>query len=176
MRLAEEALKTFQASYDATFHRGWRRKLGLLTEQEGDLQLIGDLLKVMARNQADFTLTFRGLTGEIEGPAGESDIRRLFADPKEFDDWAVRWRPRLAEEPTLPAERRQVMLSTNQKHIPRNHRIEEVITAAVEGADFRPFEELLEVIVKPFDEQPELSGYALPPQENERVLQTFCGT
>lgn len=176
VRLAEEALKTFQASYDATFHRGWRRKLGLLTEQEGDLQLIGDLLKVMARNQADFTLTFRGLAGEIEGPASESDVRRLFADPKEFDDWAARWRPRLAEESTLPAERRQVMLSTNPKYIPRNHRIEEAIKAAVEGADFRPFEELLEVIVKPFDEQPERSGYALPPQENERVLQTFCGT
>ncbi|WP_157016821.1 protein adenylyltransferase SelO [Mesorhizobium xinjiangense] len=176
VRLAEEALKTFQAAYDVAFHRGWRRKLGLFAEQEGDLQLIGDLLKAMAGNRADFTLTFRRLAAEIEGPAGDSGVGRLFADPKEFDEWAVRWRRRLAEESKLPAERRQVMLSTNPKYIPRNHRIEAVIKAAVEDADFRPFEELLDVVVRPFDEQPERSDYALPPREDERVLQTFCGT
>ena len=176
MRFAEEALKRFQATHDETFHRGWRRKLGLLAEQEGDLQLIGDLLRVMARNRADFTLTFRGLAREIAGPARDSGVRRLFADPKEFDDWATRWRLRLAEESASPAERRQVMLSTNPRYIPRNHRVEAVIKAAVEDADFRPFEELLDVVIRPFDEQPERSDYALPPQEDERVLQTFCGT
>lgn len=153
-----------------------RRKLGLVAEQEGDLQLIGDLLSIMAHNRADFTLTFLTLAEETAGPAGDGGVRCLFADPKEFDDWASRWRVRLAEEPTLPAERRQVMLSTNPRYIPRNHRVEAVIEAAVEDADFRPFEELLEVIVKPFDEQPNRSEYALPPQESERVLRTFCGT
>lgn len=176
VRFAKDALKRYQATYDETFNRGWRRKLGLHTEQEGDLQLIGDLLKVMARNQADFTLAFRGLVGEIDGPAGDSGVCRLFTDPKEFDEWATRWRLRLEKEATRPAERRQAMLSANPKYIPRNHHIEAVIEAAVNDDNFRPFAELLDVVVRPFDEQPERSDYALPPREDERVFQTFCGT
>jgi uncharacterized protein YdiU (UPF0061 family) len=176
VRMAEGALKTFQPAYDATFHHGWRLKLGLLADQDGDLQLVSDLLAIMASNQADFTLTFRGLADEIDGSAGEDSVGRLFAEPKEFQDWAEGWRQRLAQEPTQTAERRKVMLSTNPKYIPRNHRVEAVIKAAVEGGDFRPFEELLEVIIRPFDEQPERAAYALPPQQHERVLQTFCGT
>ena len=64
----------------------------------------------------------------------------------------------------------------NPRYIPRNHRIEAVITAAVERDDFAPFEELLSVLSRPFDDQPERDEYASPPQPEERVLRTFCGT
>lgn len=174
IRKAEGALKAFQAAYEATLHRGLRRKLGLLAEEQGDLVLVSDLLERMARNRADFTLTFRGLADEFD-KHGEGETRLLFTDPTSFDDWAERWRQRLARESDHHASR-QAMLSTNPKYIPRNHRIEAVIAAAVEAADFRPFEELLKVVGKPFDEQPDSSHYALPPEAHERVLQTFCGT
>ncbi|RVA62321.1 hypothetical protein EN916_37100, partial [Mesorhizobium sp. M7A.F.Ca.CA.001.11.2.1] len=59
--------------------------------------------------------------------------------------------------------------------IPRNHRIEAMIQAAL-GGDFTPFEEILRVISRPFDEQPEMERYADPPRPDERVLKTFCGT
>jgi uncharacterized protein YdiU (UPF0061 family) len=68
------------------------------------------------------------------------------------------------------------MRAVNPAYIPRNHRVEAMIDAAVERGDFGPFEELLAVLSKPFDEQPERARYAEPPAPHERVLQTFCGT
>ncbi len=68
------------------------------------------------------------------------------------------------------------MRATNPKYIPRNHRVEQMIQAAVEREDFAPFEELLAVVTRPFDEQPEHEAYTQPPKDEERVLRTFCGT
>jgi uncharacterized protein YdiU (UPF0061 family) len=68
------------------------------------------------------------------------------------------------------------MLSANPKYIPRNHLVEAAIQAAVEKEDFGPFHELCEVTSRPFDEQAGRESYTLPPQPEERVLQTFCGT
>ncbi|MEO9339767.1 protein adenylyltransferase SelO [Mesorhizobium sp. SB112] len=168
VRIAERSLKKFQSLYEANFHRGLRRKLGLFSEEEGDIALIADLFEIMARNRADYTLTFRGL-------ADKDDTRLLFADPESFDDWHARWQQRFARETDHGASR-QVMLSTNPKYIPRNHRVEAVIKAAVEASDFRLFEELLTVVGSPFEEQPDMARYSLPPEGYERVLQTFCGT
>jgi uncharacterized protein YdiU (UPF0061 family) len=171
---AEGALKAFQPAYQAAFHGGLRSKVGLLSKQEGDIELIGGLFSLMAANRADFTLTFRGLAGEIGGQAGKGATRDQFIDPTAFDDWAGRWRSRIAREDENSS--RQAMLSANPKYIPRNHRVEAVIKAAVEQQDFGPFEEMLAVTGKPFDERPDMAIYALPPEEDERVLQTFCGT
>jgi uncharacterized protein YdiU (UPF0061 family) len=68
------------------------------------------------------------------------------------------------------------MRAANPAYIPRNHRVEAMIRAAVDRNDFAPFEELLAVLAKPFEDQPEFAHYAEPPQKHERVLQTFCGT
>ena len=68
------------------------------------------------------------------------------------------------------------MRRVNPAYIPRNHRIEAVIRAAVDRNDFTPFEEILTVLANPFEEQAEFARYAEPPQPHERVLETFCGT
>jgi uncharacterized protein YdiU (UPF0061 family) len=173
---AREALEKFAPTFHSAYHAGLRRKLGLTTEQEGDAELGRDLLEVMAANRADFTLTFRRLSDEAAGSESIPPVQALFADPSAFDQWMVRWRQRLAQEPTEAAGRRDAMRSVNPAYIPRNHRIEAVIRAAVEREDFAPFEELLTVLSKPFEDQPEYAPYSEPPKEHERVLQTFCGT
>jgi uncharacterized protein YdiU (UPF0061 family) len=68
------------------------------------------------------------------------------------------------------------MRRVNPKYIPRNHRVEQALDAAVQRADWAPFERLLTVLAAPFDEQPENEIYALPPSPEEVVQQTFCGT
>lgn len=163
----------FQAYYEAAFHEGIRHKVGLFSEQPGDLDLAAELLDLMARNSADFTLTFRDLAGEVDGPGA---VRNHFIDPAAFDGWARRWRERLAREPEHSDDRAARMRAVNPKYIARNHRVEAAIVAATDSGDFEPFEKLLAVLAHPYDEQPEMKEYALPPANEERVLQTFCGT
>jgi len=174
---AENTLRGFQAYYEKPFHAGLRRKLGLLSERNGDLALATDLFDLMAKNGADFTLTFRGLSDELE-PANESygSTRALFADPTAFDAWIERWRERLLAEPEHNSKRLLAMQSANPKYIPRNHQVEAAIAAATERSDFSLFEDLLSVLKRPFEDQPENARYAAAPREEERVLQTFCGT
>jgi uncharacterized protein YdiU (UPF0061 family) len=130
----------------------------------------------MAKNQADFTLTFRRLSDAASDPEGDGAVRQLFADRSAFDEWVARWRQRISEEPQQPAARQAAMRAVNPAFIPRNHRVEAVIDAAVNRDDFAPFEELLAVLSKPYQDQAEFAAYAEPPEPHQRVLQTFCGT
>lgn len=132
---AEQALGEFHARYEAILHRGFRAKLGLLNEAEGDLDLANDLLDVMARGRADFTLTFRLLGDDLDIPGAQATARRLFEDPGPFDAWSMRWRNRLARDGGATSTRKAVMHGSNPKFIPRNHRVEAMIKAAVEDDD-----------------------------------------
>jgi serine/tyrosine/threonine adenylyltransferase len=173
---AQSALGDFAEKFDAAYQAGLRSKLGLFTARDDDPALAQDLLDAMAKNQADFTLTFRRLSDAALDPADDRHVRQLFADPTAYDHWAIRWRQRISDEPQDPAARRTAMRAVNPAFIPRNHLIEAVIEAAVNRDDFAPFEELLAVLSKPYQDQPALSGYADPPEPHQRVLQTFCGT
>jgi uncharacterized protein YdiU (UPF0061 family) len=173
---AQSALGKFAEGFDAAYQAGLRRKLGLFTARDDDPGLANDLLKAMAENAADFTLTFRRLSAAAADPAGDAEVRKLFTDPAAFDAWVVRWRQRITTEPQDAATRRAAMGAVNPAFIPRNHRIEAVIRAAVDHSDFAPFEELLTVLARPCEDQPALAQYMDPPARHERVLQTFCGT
>jgi serine/tyrosine/threonine adenylyltransferase len=182
---SEEAIAAAQAAIDRypdLWLDAWldvmRAKLGLATRQDGDQALIEDLLARMAANEADFTLTFRGLAAlaDPDAPAGADDgPRALFADPAAFDGWAGEWRRRLSAEETASATRAAALRAANPLFIPRNHLVEEAIAAA-EGGDFSPFETLLEVLSAPFDDQPRFVRYAEPPRPEQLVHRTFCGT
>jgi uncharacterized protein YdiU (UPF0061 family) len=173
---AQDLLGAFAEKFTRAYQAGLRSKIGLFTARDGDEALVQDLLDAMAQNQADFTLTFRHLSQAALGPDHDGDVRAQFTDPAAYDQWAARWRQRTAEEPQSADERRGAMRAVNPAFIPRNHRIEAVIEAAVNRDDYAPFEELLAVLAKPFDDQPDFAAYAEPPLPDQRVLQTFCGT
>jgi uncharacterized protein YdiU (UPF0061 family) len=173
---AQEAIDAFAARFETAYAAGLRRKLGLFESRADDLSLAQDLLERMAANAADFTLTFRFLCDAVIGPEGDAPVRRLFSDPSAFDDWAARWRTRLAEEGGEASERRTMMRAVNSAFIPRNHLVEEAISAAVNNGDFSPFENLLTVLSTPYEDQPTFARYADPPRPDQIVHQTFCGT
>jgi uncharacterized protein YdiU (UPF0061 family) len=173
---AEAALARFAPQFTAAYNAGLRAKLGLASERPGDDELAHDLLRRMAENGADFTLTFRALCDAADGPEQDAAVRDLFVDPAAFDAWATGWRQRLALESATPAARRAAMRAANPAFIPRNHRVEAALDAAIACNDLTPFEELLAVLARPYDDQPDHARYAAPPREDERVLRTFCGT
>ena len=154
-----------------------RAKIGLLEQREGDMALAQDLLECMAENGADFTLTFRRLCDAAAAdPGSDEQVRTLFDDPEAFDAWAVRWRQRLTQEPAGDAERRDAMRAVNPAVIPRNHLVEEIIAAAVDGEDFSPFDDLMTALASPYEDWAGDARYCQPPRPEQVVRQTFCGT
>jgi serine/tyrosine/threonine adenylyltransferase len=175
MELATELIESFTPRFTDAFRAGWSRKLGLGTSEDGDSALAEDLLSIMQRGQADFTLTLRALCDAAEEGNALPSARALFTNGEEFDGWMARWKARLAREGTDPVARAMAMREVNPAYIPRNHRIQQMIEAA-EGGDFAPFERLSTVLSQPHRSQAAFASYAHAPQASERVLRTFCGT
>jgi uncharacterized protein YdiU (UPF0061 family) len=164
------AINGFSDRFDAAWDGVLRAKLGLATQAIDDGELARDLLAIMAANSADFTNTFRALSGPDPRRARDHLI-----DPTALDPWLERWQARLAAEHRTPPDRIAAMQATNPARIPRNHRIEQAIQAAITD-DFAPFERLMAALAQPFSDDPAFADYADPPTENERVTATFCGT
>ncbi len=168
---AVEAAQDAMNGYGDLLHAAWmevfRAKIGLVTEQPDDVGLISDLLSAMARGQADFTNTFRALAN--------GTARDQFLEPDEFDQWDSRWRARLNDEPeAAPLSER--LTAVNPAIIPRNHRVEQAIVAAMEG-DLSPATRLFEALSRPYaDPTDEVRDLIRPPTAPERVQRTFCGT
>jgi serine/tyrosine/threonine adenylyltransferase len=173
---ATEVIASFETLFNDAWLAGMRSKLGLATAEQGDRQLAEDLLGAMHRNQADFTLTFRALCAAAQDRQGDGRVRAQFLNAGDYDEWAQRWRARMSREAMTPESRAESMQRVNPAYIPRNHRVEQMIAAAVERGDFAPFEEFSQVLAAPYVERAAYASYADAPQPQERVLQTFCGT
>jgi len=168
---ATEVINAFPEEYQRHWLKGMRAKLGLVTEDEADLNLATGFLSAMESKKVDYTLAFRYLADAALGQ--EEPIRALFADPSAYDLWSGHWRARLAREAVAPMERAQAMRRANPAFIPRNHRVEEALSAAVEGGDYAPFATLLNILSRPFDDQPEFAAFAQPAPEGRARYQTF---
>lgn len=173
---AQTALMGFGALFEDAYVGVLRAKLGLMDARDGDLELAHDLLDRMTKGEADMTLTFRRLADAAEDALAEPSVGLLFKEPRAFHEWAERWRARLDAEGGDGRVRAAAMRLANPAYIPRNHLVEEVIQAAVKRDDFGPFERLVAVLSRPFEEQAGMERYAQPPQPGEEVRQTFCGT
>jgi uncharacterized protein YdiU (UPF0061 family) len=179
VRVMTEHLQRFGPRFEAAYMRTLRSKLGLTWEEGGDRKLAEDVFEHLASDAVDYTVFFRRLCDVAAAPdsgSAESRILPLFRDTDPIRDWLGRWRRRLATEDVSTEQQAGVMRQANPAFIPRNHRIEEAIRGAVQGGDFGPFETLMRVLSKPYDEQPEYAWLATPPTEEQRVRQTFCGT
>ena len=176
---AMEILEPFQQRYEHYWLRGMRLKLGLARDEADDLALARDFLAGMEGQGVDFTKAFRCLADAAEAvdASREGWLRKLYADDTALNAWLPRWRARQNVESVVPAQRAQAMRAVNPVYIPRNHRVEEALAAAVDVGDYAPFEKLLTVLQQPFEEKTEFSAYADPAPASESAgYQTFCGT
>ena len=98
------------------------------------------------------------------------------ADRSAAAPFLARWRARTAQDSRSAAQRAAAMRAVNPALIPRNHRIEAAIAAAVEEQDFSLFEAMNTALARPYDDQPGFAAFAEPPKPGEEVLQIFCGT
>ncbi|HGG04919.1 MAG TPA: YdiU family protein [Aliiroseovarius sp.] len=164
MDAARAVLATFPARIEAAWIKTFRAKIGLQREEDGDAALITGLLNRMTTSGADFTNTFHSLSGP--------DAGAQITDDGAWASWEPDWRARLGRE---AGDVNAVMARANPVLIPRNHQVEAMIKAAVDG-DFAPFHRLNSAYATPFIADSAFHDLTTPPQDHEKVRQTFCGT
>jgi uncharacterized protein YdiU (UPF0061 family) len=153
-----------------------RAKLGLREARAGDQELVDALLRRMAVDHADFTITFRRLAGfDSTTGAGNAALRDLFVDREAFDAWAAAYGERLRAEGSLDGERGPRMQRVNPKFVLRNHLAEVAIRRARDG-DFDEVRRLLKVLQRPYDEQPEHEADASFPPDWAPHLEVSCSS
>jgi len=167
IKAAQKAIDGFPGLYETESARLMNAKLGFEKMEERDSEIVSGLLKIMADEKLDFTVTYRTL--------GMEKFRDNFVDLGRIDAWLERWSARLQLEDVSANEISQRIVSANPAFIPRNHRIEQSIKAALEG-DHAPFHRLNQVLAKPFTEQLDHAEFMNPPRSDEIVRYTFCGT
>jgi len=175
---AEAVLSGFSALFNQYWLAGMSKKIGLASEREEDLQLITDFLQLMRDGRADFTLAFRLLADCVAAQdEASAEFRQLFdMEYEPLSAWLQRWRQRLALEGRDEATICQAMNQVNPLYIARNHQVERILAAALESGDYAPFEEMLQILRRPFEVQPGKAHYAARPPQMETPYRTFCGT
>jgi uncharacterized protein YdiU (UPF0061 family) len=169
VKLAEEVLSNFSRLFHLSWIAGMRSKLGIFNEETQDEALIERLLNMMKKYKADYTNTFRSLSFEnLDGMA-------MFDSP-DFNQWYKLWRERLGRQTESKESALQLMRNSNPAVIPRNHRVEEAIDAAVTHGDYSVMERLLVVLSNPYAHSPEQLAYAVLPDPSSCLYKTFCGT
>ncbi|CAG9606973.1 protein adenylyltransferase SelO [Pseudoneobacillus rhizosphaerae] len=168
VEMAQDALSNFEQLYKSNWLAGMRSKLGLFNEEDEDGALVDDLLSMMQKYHADYTNTFRALSFE------KLEDTSLFGN-SEFTEWHERWKARLGRQEETQASSQELMRNSNPAVIPRNHRVEEALEAAVDG-DFSVMERLLDVLSKPFEHSLDQEEYCKLPEPSNQPYRTFCGT
>ena len=168
VKIAQQSLSHFGQLYNEKWQKGMRDKLGLDGSGSQDDALGMELLDLMSHHQADFTKTFRTLS--LDGWNDDA----LMASER-FKDWRRRWQERLEAQGLVVESAYEQMRQVNPAVIPRNHLVEEALNLAVEQGDYSKATKLIEVFATPFDDGHD-KEYKEPPEDDEKITMTFCGT
>lgn len=165
LELAQDAIANFNVLFNNNWLSGMRAKLGLFNEEKQDEILIHELLSLMQKHSVDYTNTFRALT------LGMVEENVLFETP-----WYKLWQVRLSRQDESIETAHKLMLRSNPSVIPRNHRVEEALEAAVKQGDYTVMGRLLNVLSSPYAYSPEQAKYCKPSEISKQPYRTFCGT
>ena len=166
IKIATETIDNFQNIYEEKWLNMMRDKIGIFGEDQNDKKLINDLLNWMKKNNADYTNTFCYLMNI------NVDNNEIYKDHN-FINWCKAWKERVLINNNLKDKSIDLMRKTNPIVIPRNHKVEEALAAANEN-NIDVINELLSILIKPFDNQKNIEDYQSPSTDKE--YQTFCGT
>ncbi|PIB26631.1 hypothetical protein BFP76_12120 [Amylibacter kogurei] len=174
IEIATVEINKFDDIYTHHWVDGMRKKIGLSTVQDDDVDLIHQLFTSIENQQVDFTQLFRALAGAATDEP--SEVFDLVSHSDDFKLWIARWQTRLAQESINPSDRIAAMNAMNPLYIPRNHLVEAALNATVNEGDMTPFDDLLAVLKQPFTPRSNAEKYAQPAPADFGPYKTFCGT
>ena len=166
---AQDTVSEFFELYHNNWLSGMRSKLGIFNKENEDEKLIESLLNMMQKYNEDYTNTFIKLT------FNKLDNSTML-ETLEFKDWYNKWQERLQRQEESKEKSNDLMKNFNPAVIPRNHRVEEALSAADEKGDYTVMESLLKVLSEPYAHTAEQAEYAELPPASSCKYKTFCGT
>ncbi len=171
-----DSLKTFPDIFSKFWIKGIKNKIGLNLSFKEDIDLIESLLDMMYKQKSDFTITFRKLINILDDTNEETEPLLYYDDINLSDSWLKNWKLRLQKERESKKTILKKMNNFNPIFIPRNHLVEEAINKLVENNDLSLFNNLLDILKKPFSEKKNKVKFAKPPNKSQDIKNTFCGT
>ncbi|QSX05704.1 YdiU family protein [Sedimentibacter sp. zth1] len=169
IKLAQDEISSFNELYHCNWLTGMRAKLGIFNEELQDESIIQGLLNIMQKYGADYTNTFLALTFD------KLEDMSMFGT-KEFSQWNELWQARLSRQQESKASSHELMRNSNPALIPRNHRVEEALEAAVKHGDYNVMERFLDVLSNPYAHSSKQADYSTLPAPSNSPYRTFCGT
>jgi uncharacterized protein YdiU (UPF0061 family) len=173
-----EILQRYQPVIEQHYLQLMRNKLGLQTEQESDNVLINQLLTLLQQSAVDYTIFFRQLCNfstDNSELSTNNTLRDYFIDRNAFDAWSKQYAARLRTEGSDNTQRHACMQRVNPKYILRNYLAQQAIEKA-QRDDFSMVNDLLQVLLTPFDEHPEFAHYANHPPDWGKHLEISCSS
>jgi uncharacterized protein YdiU (UPF0061 family) len=167
-----EILDLFENEFDEKYQKIIAKKLGF--EKQVPQKLIADFLEILQQKKCDYQQSFFNLSDDLLCQ------KPLIIKNEEYYKWFLSWQNLLQQEydfsnKNILKKIAKKMRSINPYIIARNHIVQEVIDSG-NNLDFKPLENFLEVLKNPFDYDEKNIFYHTPPTNNQKVLQTFCGT
>lgn len=169
IEIAQAEISKVPQIYSNKWFLGMKAKLGIFNDEENDKNLIHELLTIMKKHRADYTNTFSALTYD------HLDVTELNGET-DFDLWKQKWKDRLKRQEQSREESYQLMKENNPVVIPRNHRVEEALSAAVDLGDFSVMRKLIDVLSNPYEYSEQIKEYCNPPESKDEPYVTYCGT
>ncbi len=169
-----QKISSIRDKYEKAWLKVMSEKIGITKIQDGDLDLINELLDIMKNERADFTLVFRYLADFIIGK--ENLLINLFDNSKKINKWIINWKNRIEKEGKFDKSLCTKMKKINPLYIPRNHLVEYALDEALSKENYKPFYNLLSFVTNPYDEVFNSEEYTLPAPITDKPYKTFCGT
>ena len=166
IQLASHSVNGFSDQFQKAWLKGMRKKIGLLDEEASDIDLINELLILMQKNKADYTLTFRHLSSD-------AILKDAIFEDVSFKAWHKKWLYRIQKQKEGEGASRVMMLKHNPAVIPRNYLVEKALLLAVADQDYRLLNDFIAALQKPYEDS---KSFSEPPLEEDKSYQTFCGT
>lgn len=166
IELATQSVNSFSEQFQAAWLKGMQQKIGLFSEEISDTDLINELLVLMQKNKADYTLTFRHLSSD-------AILKNAIFEDRSFKAWYQKWMHRIQKQKEGEKASKLMMLKHNPAVIPRNYLVEKALSLAIMEQDYKFLNDLISALQKPYEDS---KIFSEPPLEEDKSYQTFCGT